>query len=185
MLLKRPERAAPAQDAKPEQNKDPRPGRNIRGPGRNVRRNLAPGNAPVNEGVDETNVAFNPEAPTAANVAPVTEATLVTQDVVATSDEQSPPVARKSASRRGPNRRRPRNPNYKKAEGEGDTSNGDTDLAASDSRSEERPGPSRSYDSDFAERVERTERSEPQAPVVKTPEPPKTITESAPKASEE
>jgi ribonuclease E len=176
----RPERAAPVQDAKPEQNKEPRSGRNIRGPGRNVRRNLAP----VNEGVDETNVAFKPEAPTAA-IAPVTEAALVTQDVVATTDEQSPPAARKSASRRGPNRRRPRNPNYKKAEGEGDTSNGDTDLAASDSRSEDRPGPSRSYDSDFAERVERTERSEPQAPVVKAPEPQKAATESAPKASEE
>ena len=177
----RPERVPQEQDAKPEQNKEPRPSRNIRGPGRNVRRNLAP----VNDAADEAALPVKSEAQTAANIAPITEAALVTQDVVATTDEQSPPAARKSASRRGPNRRRPRNPNYKKAEGEGDTNGGDTDLAAIDTRSEDRPGPSRSYDSDFAERVERTERSEPQAPVVNTPEPPKTVTESAPKATEE
>jgi ribonuclease E len=178
----RPERAQQAQEAKPEQNKEPRPSRNIRGPGRNVRRNLAP----VNDAGDETSIAVKLEAPMAANVAPITDAALVTQDVAATIDEQTQPTARKSASRRGPNRRRPRNPNYKKAEGEGDSSNGDTDLAATDSRSEDRPAQSRSYDSDFAERAERTERSEPpQAPVMNTPEPPKIVTESVPKASEE
>ena len=173
----RPERVPQEQEAKLEQNKEPRPNRNIRGPGRNVRRNLAP----VNDAADEAALPVKSEAPML-----IIDTELPAQDVAATTDEQSKPAsARKSASRRGPNRRRPRNPNYKKAEGEGDSNGGDTDLAANDSRSDERPGPSRSYDSDFAERVERTERPEPQAPVVKTPEPPKTVTESAPKSSEE
>ena len=177
----RPERAPPAQDAKPEQNKEPRPSRNIRGPGRNVRRNLAP----VTNTVDEAAIERVKSEPLAANEAPITEAAILTQDVSVATDGQTQPAARKNTSRRGPNRRRPRNPNYKKAEGEGDANGGDTDLAAIDTRSDERPAQSRSYDSDFAERVERTERSEPQVPVVKTPEPQKTVTESAPKASEE
>ena len=173
----RPERVPQEQEAKLEQNKEPRPNRNIRGPGRNVRRNLAP----VNDAADEAALPVKSEAPML-----IIDTELPAQDVAATTDEQSKPAsARKSASRRGPNRRRPRNPNYKKAEGEGDSNGGDTDLAANDSRSDERPGPSRSYDSDFAERVERTERPEPQAPVVKTPEPQNPVIESAPKASEE
>jgi ribonuclease E len=111
---------------------------------------------------------------------PITEPVLLSSEVPASTDEKTRQAPRKSAGRRGPNRRRPRNPNYKKAENEGD-SNG----SASEMTSEERPAQSRSYDSDFAERVERTERFEPQPPVSVAPEPQKSATESAPKAVEE
>ena len=166
----RPNRAPPEQDVKPEQNKEPRPNRNIRGPGRNVRRNLAP----VNNAVDEA-IELVKSEPVAANETPITEAVLLTSEVSASTEEQ----ARKNTSRRGPNRRRPRNPNYKKTEGEGD-SNGDGGEATTEIAGEQ----SRSYDSDFAERVERTERSESQAPVSTVAEPQKSVTESAPKAVE-
>jgi len=170
----RPNRAPPEQDVKPEQNKEPRPNRNIRGPGRNVRRNLAP----VNNAVDEA-IELVKSEPVAANETPITEAVLLTSEVSASTEEQ----ARKNTSRRGPNRRRPRNPNYKKTEGEGD-SNGDGGEATTEIAGEARSSQSRSYDSDFAERVERTERSESQAPVSTVAEPQKSVTESAPKAVE-
>jgi len=63
---------------------------------------------------------------------------------------------------------------------------GDGGEAATEIIGEARPTQSRSYDSAFAERVERTERSEPQAPIISVaPEPQKSVTESAPKAIEE
>ncbi len=170
------------QDVKQEQNKEPRPNRNIRGPGRNVRRNLAP----VNDTVDEVFEPVNRE-PAAEDEAPITESFLLSPDASAPTEteEQTRQTARKSSSRRGPNRRRPRNPNYKKTEGEGDSNGGDAGEAASEMTGEARPAQSRSYDSDFAERVERTERSEPQAPAAKAPEAQTTVIESAPKVSEE
>ncbi|MEI6333433.1 MAG: Rne/Rng family ribonuclease [Methylococcaceae bacterium] len=193
----RPPRAPKEQDTRQEQNKDskenkenkePKPNRNIRGPGRNVRRNLAP----VNTMADET-VELVKNQPVAANEAAVTEATIVVPEGSASPEEQARQAARKSTSRRGPNRRRPRNPNYKKADGDGDSNDGEGDSNGggseniADTQSEARPAPSRSYDSDFAERVEkveRTERPEPQAPVSVAPEPQKAVTEAAPKAVE-
>ena len=121
----------------------------------------------------------------AANETPITEATLLTPEVSAPTEEQTKQTARKNTSRRGPNRRRPRNPNYKKTEGEGDSNGGDAGEATTEITGEARSAQSRSYDSDFAERVERTERSEPQAHISATPEPQKSVTESAPKAVEE
>ncbi|MEI6067788.1 MAG: hypothetical protein WCP96_10635, partial [Methylococcaceae bacterium] len=162
-----------------------KPNRNIRGPGRNVRRNLAP----VNNTADET-VELVKNQPVADNEAAVTEATILAPEGSASPEEQAKQAARKSTGRRGPNRRRPRNPNYKKADDEGDSNDGEGDSSgggsevSADTQSEARPAPSRSYDSDFAERVERAERPEPQAPVSVTPEPQKTMTESAPKAVE-
>jgi ribonuclease E len=179
-LESRPNRTPQEQDTKQEQNKEPRPNRNIRGPGRNVRRNLAP----VNTTVDETTELFKSEA-VAANDTPITEATLVTPEVSAPAEEQAKQTARKNSSRRGPNRRRPRNPNYKKTEVEGDSNGGNTGEAATDTQGETRSTQSRSYDSGFAERVERTERSEPLANVPAAPEPKKSVTESTPKAVEE
>ena len=69
---------------------------------------------------------------------------------------------KRNNARRGPNRRRPRNPNYKKPE----------TMAIQIARMK-RPAKAttnrvrhaRSYDNDFAERAERTERPEPQANV--------------------
>jgi ribonuclease E len=70
---------------------------------------------------------------------------------------------RKNNTRRGPNRRRPRNPNYKKLEvdGEAQASNGDESPSTETSEHEPRPTPVRSYNSEFAERIEKIERAEP------------------------
>ena len=139
---------APALKVKPEQNSDtPRPNRPPRGQGRNVRRNLDPANLPiaktepVNSDVDEF-VSTAPE--------------LVTGDTAAIPTNGDQP--KRSNSRRGPNRRRPRNPNYKKPEVDGDANPLNETFSASSDE------PVRSYDNDFAERAERTERPEPQVP---------------------
>ena len=162
------------QEAKPQQNKEPR-ARNMRGPGRNVRRNLAPAN-----GATEVGSELVENQQPIVNEGLVVETTALTQDVSSETDDQAKPAARKNNNRRGPNRRRPRNPNYKKTESEGDAVVGDTSLVAIDSRSEDRGSQSRSYNSEFAERVEKTESSEP-----KVSEPQKSVTESAPKAVED
>ena len=187
----RPPRAPKEQDTKQEQNKDnkenkePKPNRNIRGPGRNVRRNLAPVNNTTEEAVELVK-----NKPVADNEAVVTEAIILSPEGSASPEEQARQAARKSTSRRGPNRRRPRNPNYKKNDGDGDSNDGEGDSngggseSIADIQSEARPAPSRSYDSDFAERVERSERPESQASVSVTPEPQKAMTESAPKIVE-
>ena len=164
----RSENLTQEQEAKPEQIKEPRT-RNIRGPGRNVRRNLAPANGLV-EGVD---IVENQIPNTSEGF--IVEASASIQVASNESDDQAKPAARKNNNRRGPNRRRPRNPNYKKTEGEGDTAVGDTSLVAQDSRSEDRGSQSRSYNSEFAERVEKTESSEPQ----------KSVNESMPKTVED
>jgi ribonuclease E len=180
-LEPRPDRVPLEQDSKPEQNKEPRPNRNIRGPGRNVRRNLAPVTPTGDEAVELVKTdAF------AAHETQSIEETSFSPEVSAGVEEEGKQTARKTSSRRGPNRRRPRNPNYKKAEGEGETNGAEAGEITREMTGEAPPAQSRSYDSDFAERVERTERSEFQVPVVAVPEPQKTvITESAPKTFEE
>jgi ribonuclease E len=179
-LEPRPNRTPQEQDTKQEQNKEPRPNRNIRGPGRNVRRNLAP----VNNTVDEAAELVTSES-VAANETPITEAALQTVEVSAPTEEQAKQTARKNTSRRGPNRRRPRNPNYKKTEGEVDSNDGVAGEATTGITGEARLAESRSYDSDFVERVERTEGFEPQTPISVAPEPQKSATESVSKAVEE
>jgi ribonuclease E len=180
-LEPRPNRTPQEQDTKQEQNKEPRPNRNIRGPGRNVRRNLSP----VTNTVDENTELVKSEPVAANDEIPITEAILITPEVSAPDEEQTKQTARKNTSRRGPNRRRPRNPNYKKTDAEGDSNGGDAGEAATETTGEAQPTQSRSYDSDFAERVERTERSEPQAHISATPALQKSVTESTPKAVEE
>jgi ribonuclease E len=163
----RSENLTQAQETKPEQNKEPR-ARNMRGPGRNVRRNLAPTNGAEEAGLD----AVETQLPI-VNDGLLVESSAIVQDASADADDQAKPAARKNNNRRGPNRRRPRNPNYKKTEGEGDAVVGDTSLVAVDSRSEDRGSQSRSYNSEFAERVEKTEPSEPK------------VSEPTPKAAED
>ncbi|MDD5461070.1 MAG: Rne/Rng family ribonuclease [Methylococcales bacterium] len=165
----RPNRAPQEQEAKQEQNKEARPPRNIRGPGRNVRRNLAP----VNNTVDEAADLIKNE-PVVADEMAVAEATALLPEVSSPVEEQAKQTIRKSPSRRGPNRRRPRNPNYKKPEGEGDSNGGNGGEAATETQ----PTQIQSYDSNFAERVERTEHSEPQSSLP-------VVTESKPKVVEE
>ena len=120
----------------------------------------------------------------AADETPIADVALLTPEVSAPTEEQAKQSARKNPSRRGPNRRRPRNPNYKKTDVEGDSNGGDSGEVTAEMTGEDRITQARSYDSDFAERVERTERSEPQVQISVTPEPQKSVTESASKAVE-
>ena len=130
----------------------------MRGRGRNVRRNLAPV-SDVAEVVKVDSIAVN-EAVKSDSVVD----SVVNDDSVATSDAPDRSTERKN-SRRGPNRRRPRNPNYKRVDHEG----GETGSAGHEggevSSGEAKAEPVRSYDNDFAQRVERRERAETQAPV--------------------
>jgi len=129
---------------KPEQNPDsPRPNRAPRGQGRNVKRNLDPANMPVTK------------------IEPVKSEAVEVDEVISSAPELASAAGehpKRNNARRGPNRRRPRNPNYKKPETNGD-SNG-AHEASSDSDDESRPASPRSYDNDFAKRAERTERPE-------------------------
>ncbi len=169
----RSENLSQEQEAKPEQNKEPR-SRNMRGPGRNVRRNLAPVNVATEENVD----AGQNQLP--ADDLSIPQVPLLNQETFSENDEQAKPTARKNNNRRGPNRRRPRNPNYKRTEGEADSVVGDTSLAAVDSRNDDRASQPRSYNSEFSERVERSEVTES-----KVSESQKTVVESTPKAVDE
>ena len=135
---------------KPEQNQDsPRPNRPPRGQGRNVRRNLDPTNMPI------------------ANTEQVNAEAVELGEVISTAPEfaLSPVVApgehpKRNNARRGPNRRRPRNPNYKKPETNGD-SNTVNDTPA-ENNDEPRSAEPRSYDNDFAKKAERAEYPESQ-----------------------
>lgn len=144
-----------AHKQKPEQSQEsPRQNRPPRGQGRNVKRNLDPANIPAakTEPVKSEAVDFEVVAEVVSN------APEVASSAVAVAGEREHP--KRNNARRGPNRRRPRNPNYKKPETDGDSN--DSHEASGVSNDESRPAP-RSYDNDFAERVERTERPEPQA----------------------
>ena len=137
---------------KPEQGQEsPRQNRPPRGQGRNVKRNLDPANLP-----GEKDEQAKSEAVTVSEIASAAPESTAS---AATNGDQP----KRNNARRGPNRRRPRNPNYKRPETDGD-SNG-THEASSVSNDEPRPTAPRSYDNAFAERVERTERPEPQANV--------------------
>jgi ribonuclease E len=175
----------PEQGAAPQQNQEPRPNRQQRGPGRNVRPNLPP--------VPAVDAEVNAEVAVAAPVAPavipapdfVSDAIVTDTEVVINTEDQTPKPERKNNSRRGPNRRRPRNPNYKKPEFDNDApvhhSDESPNTGAEDNASEPRPTKVRSYDREFAERVEKVERVE--APV-HTPSPVEhhvPVAESAPK----
>ncbi len=134
---------------KPEQGQEaPRQNRPPRGQGRNVKRNLDPTNLPI----------AKPEQ--------VKSEAVAVSEVVSAAPELASPATtsgdqpKRNNARRGPNRRRPRNPNYKRPETDGDSNT--TYEASSVSSDEPRPASPRSYDNDFAQRAERTERPEPQ-----------------------
>ncbi len=139
-----------APKVRPEQNQEsPRQNRPPRGQGRNVKRNLDPANLAIAKTEQVRNEAVD-----------VAEVISTASELVSTTGDQP----KRNNARRGPNRRRPRNPNYKRPETDGE-SNGSHD-AFSSNNDEPRSAPPRSYDNDFAERAERTERpSEPQASI--------------------
>ncbi len=105
--------------------KEPRQNRNMRGRGRNVRRNLAPvNNAAEGEAVSDAMTSesvvvreerhFDAIASTETLFTPASEA-----DVAVSVEGEVAAVEKRNANRRGPNRRRPRNPNYKKPNTDG------------------------------------------------------------------
>ncbi|WP_442496957.1 ribonuclease E/G [Methylobacter sp. sgz302048] len=163
------EKARGADETQPSRSRDsrrgPRPKRGGRGQDRNGKRpSEAAAGVPEaksepakSEPVAEPEVAEKP----AENAAPVAE-----------QQAQKPSGGR---NRRGPNRRRPRNPNYKKPESNGDA-NGEIHAVSEEAPKEARSEP-RPYAHDFAERAERIERHEPQAhentsqPVSESPKP--------------
>jgi ribonuclease E len=135
---------------KPEQNQDsPRQNRPPRGQGRNVKRNLDPSNLPIARTEQVRSEAVD-----------VVEVISAAPELDSSTTSGQP---KRNNARRGPNRRRPRNPNYKRPETDSDSNS--THGASNVSSDEPRPAGHRSYDNDFAERVERTERPEPQANV--------------------
>ena len=141
-----------------------------RGPGRNVRRNLAPVNN-IEEGVEivKTEVVVNVDTPRV-------DVPSVPVEVAVVTGEQLP-VEKKSSPRRGPNRRRPRNPNYKKTESEANTNGSDNGETPFIAMTGEGQGQAQSYDKDFAGRIDRIERSEANV-VSATAEPKQTVSES-------
>ncbi|MFU8790369.1 MAG: Rne/Rng family ribonuclease, partial [Methylobacter sp.] len=177
--------------AKPEQNQDaPRPNRPPRGQGRNVKRNLDPANMPG----AKTEIVKNEIVAPEVIETNVVEANVI-ETVIATPELEVMPPAngertqpKRNNTRRGPNRRRPRNPNYKKPDVDGE-SNSTYDVV-SVSNDEPRPAAPRSYDNDFAERAERTERPAPPANIsspantdnqpADTPKPAAPVAETAP-----
>jgi ribonuclease E len=146
-------------ETNPNPNPNPNRNRNIRGAGRNVRRNLAPVSNTEesveivkNENVINTEAIINKGAPEVDVSSLPIEVTVATGDQVLTE--------RKSSARRGPNRRRPRNPNYKKIEFEGNANTSDSGEAiVTPITGENRAPQAQSYDRDFAGRVERSESS--------------------------
>jgi ribonuclease E len=154
------------------QNQEPRPPRPPRGPGRNVRPNLAPVVPVFEADVFGNAVIVPPVADTASEVGNDTEVAITTEGLTAKPE-------RKNNARRGPNRRRPRNPNYKKPEFDNDAqpTYHEESFTNEVSANEPRPAKTRSYNSEFAERVEKIERAE-QA-VVSVPSP---VEHSAPVA---
>jgi ribonuclease E len=142
-----------------ETNPNPNRNRNIRGAGRNVRRNLAPvSNTEESVEIVKNEVVINTEAMINKGAPVVDVPSLPIEVTVATGDQVS--TERKSSARRGPNRRRPRNPNYKKIEFEGNANTSDSgDAIVTPITGENRAPQSQSYDRDFAGRVERSESS--------------------------
>ncbi len=144
------------------ESREPRANRNMRGRGRNVRRNLAPVSQSEDAAIEvvKSDIIAVSEVVNTGTVlvSDGNEASVVSTDVPAKSLERK-------NSRRGPNRRRPRNPNYKRVDHEGGETNAASHEGSEVFSGETKAEPIRSYDNDFAQRVERRERAEAQASV--------------------
>ena len=143
------------------QNQEARPNRPARGQGRNVRPNITP---PLTSVVE---TELNNEAvvvPPPSSGIENEEVFSADTDVVISAEEQTPKPERKNNTRRGPNRRRPRNPNYKKPESDSEAQAQHSEESSNgegQSNDEPRPAAVRSYNSEFAERIEKIDRAEP------------------------
>ncbi|MGZ8189807.1 MAG: Rne/Rng family ribonuclease [Methylococcaceae bacterium] len=168
-----------------DQSQEPRPVRHPREPGRNVRPNIDPARLSA----ERVSLVKNEPAEIEESIAAEGEA-------ITSSEDQTRPASKRNNTRRGPNRRRPRNPNYKKPESDSE-SNGNREEIFTESSEPVYEKP-QSYDNQFAEKVQKIDRTEPQVSsetvVTHEPkeiasynqalEPVKVITESAPKAVE-
>lgn len=165
-----PEKTKGPDEAQPGKNRDsrrtPRSKRNGRGQDRNGKHSPEPATLAEikSEPVAEPEIVDKP----AENAAPVVEQQ---------QPQQKPSNGR---TRRGPNRRRPRNPNYKRAE-----SNGDANIAAvSDEAPKEAQSEPRPYAHDFAEIAEHSEAQAHESASRPVPESPKPVFEPAAKLIE-
>jgi ribonuclease E len=136
-----------------EKSQETRPVRNLRGPGRNVKRNLDPANLPP----PKLKPAVNVPAPEQDVIIPASES----ETSVPNGESPRKPNGRGN-SRRGPNRRRSRNSNYRKAViGEGEGSNS-TDDSSSENQVERRVASLPAYGDVFVEKEQPSERKESQ-----------------------
>ncbi len=138
-----------------EPGQEIRPGRNLRGPGRNVKRNLDPANLPPTKLKPEETVTVADAEATPAN----------TENTVPNGEAPRKPNGRGN-NRRGPNRRRSRNSNYRKPEsgtGSGESQNG-AEKTYPENPVERRVASVPSYGGgeDFVERAQPVERKEVQ-----------------------
>ncbi|MGZ8136162.1 MAG: Rne/Rng family ribonuclease [Methylococcaceae bacterium] len=119
--------------------------------GRNVRPNIDASGSPL----PKPDVVKNEPVSS-----PVAEIVATESETAMPVEEQAKTNGRKNNLRRGPNRRRPRNPNYKKAESGENTGNNDGDAAGIEAGNEPVLAPiTRSYHSDFAERTQQVEQT--------------------------
>lgn len=133
------------------QNQEPRVNRNQRVPGRNVKRNLEPASLPA-EKTEQVAMESVNEIAVPTNGA----------EAAASTGEQKKSFNNNKGNRRGPNRRRPRNPNYKKPEGDvnGEARTRSTETAAQEGGSDSKSENAKPYAHEFAQRIEKTERQE-------------------------
>jgi ribonuclease E len=173
----RPVNGAATTQTEPDKVMENRPPKQPRELGRNVRRNL-PSVSP--ESTENTSVTMPVEF---ISTLPVTHddaepvINLTSEDTV-TDQPTTKHANNKNNARRGPNRRRPRNPNYRKSE----TSNTVTDSTTSENMADvvtvSQPASSNAYAANFAERIAKTEAME--APKIYTPPPVAAIADSSP-----
>jgi len=136
-----------------DRNQETRPPRNLRGPGRNVKRNLDPANLPP----QKPKPVIQAPTPDQEVIIPVSES----ETSLVNGESQKKPNGR-SNSRRGPNRRRSRNSNYRKAvTGEGDGSSGSNE-SSTEHPIERVVSPPPANGDVFVERAPQSERKEPQ-----------------------
>jgi ribonuclease E len=127
-------------------NQEPRPNRHPRGPGRNVRPNLDPASLPSPK-TDLVKIA-----PDSRDEEAIVDSTAMVGQTAETGKQ----AAGRNNTRRGPNRRRPRNPNYKRPESDNEGNNGNGDAPSTEPRSESGSAPA-GYDGDFAARKDKAE----------------------------
>ena len=115
--------------------KEPRQNRKMRGRGRNVRRNLAPV-SDKDEEVSMDSVSAELES-IVTNEPPNTpnfDSVVANEVVAVATEDQATGVEKRNSNRRGPNRRRPRNPNYKKPDA---YNNQESNFTSSDAQATE------------------------------------------------